>query len=668
MEEEFSLQEKNITIKIIPPGVERPVVHVDPATRKADGPHKKKLRTYLGIVARDKVDITYENWKEVPTAHKDLIWEDIQAEFDIPEASDNRTKRKLLQTRQFKSDLTRKWALAANQDGIEDTVCDKYGISKEKWAQFCQTRRDPSWEDVRMKAQAIQKQNTAPHVLSRGGYDYLEQKLLAEKTKKKLQEAAHSGSVDGIIDPPSPVRHHVKWKMARTKKTGEMTTEAAKEIAEKIDSFVPHGRQDVLAAAIGCPEHPGRVRAAGAGVTIKQYFGSAPRTSRSVSSLPPDELQQLTQQIRDQLEESITEKVTRQVMASFSQLQSQMQSQAPPEPLVGPGPSGPRVSTKGSCVDPSGNDPEMGDSDRCGLYIEADPARMVSVGRVYEGSTLVHSTPLLLGQVKVSVDEVKDADAPVPVPTAEVAVSRPKPPPKPDPEVDDPLYLMTLTIPELFLRPYQVRWDATVFGVANPDFPLYIKHEDLSEIAHGGQCLSISVLQLWILHLTETCMRAGNYDIYGFLELQSIQRSGQSQFESESYIKSWMQSSQRNVGHWQMVVILPKEHLVVWFCSLHNRPDNYLKGIINSAIKGLDDAPQPKSKAPARWIVVKCNRQKGTTECGYYVMHWMSTIILGSFRNNWEAYFNDPRPLEPERLKALRIQWTQFYLRVRDQA
>ena len=30
-------------------------------------------------------------------------------------------------------------------------------------------------------------------------------------------------------------------------------------------------------------------------------------------------------------------------------------------------------------------------------------------------------------------------------------------------------------------------------------------------------------------------------------------------------------------------------------------------------------------------------------------------------------YFNDPRPLEPERLKALRIQWAQFYLRVRDQ-
>ncbi|KAH1241408.1 hypothetical protein GmHk_07G018998 [Glycine max] len=372
-------------------------------------------------------------------------------------------------------------------------------------------------------AQAIQKQNTAPHVLSRRGYDYLEQKLLAEKTKKKLEEAAQSGSVDGVIYPPSPVRRHVKWKMARTKKTGEMTTEVAKEITEKI--------------------------------------GLAP----------------------------------------------------PPEPLVGP--SVPRVSTKGSCVDPSGNDPETGDSDRCGLYIEADLARLVAMGRVHEGFTVVHNISLLPGQVKVSLEEVTDADAPVPVPTDEVSlvgqtlhtflawpthlvkslsqqvvVSPAKPPPKPDPEVDDPLYLMTLTIPELFLRPYQVTWDATVFGVFNLDFSLYIKHEDLSEIAHDGQCLSISVLQLWILHFTDTSMRAGNSDIYGFLEPQSIQRSGQSQFKSESYIKSWMQSSKRDV----------------YLGAYLNGPDNYLKGIIN-------------------------------------------------------------RPLEPERLKALQIQWAQYYLRVRDQ-
>ena len=32
----------------------------------------------MGIVARDKVDITFVNWKEVLATQKDLIWENIQ--------------------------------------------------------------------------------------------------------------------------------------------------------------------------------------------------------------------------------------------------------------------------------------------------------------------------------------------------------------------------------------------------------------------------------------------------------------------------------------------------------------------------------------------------------------------------------------------------------------
>ena len=83
-------------------------------------------------------------------------------------------------------------------------------------------------------------------------------------------------------------------------------------------SFVAHGRHDVLTTAIGRPEHPGRVRVAGASVTIKQYFGLASRTSYTSSSMAPKDLHQLKQQIRDQLEDSFTEKVTRQLMLSFS--------------------------------------------------------------------------------------------------------------------------------------------------------------------------------------------------------------------------------------------------------------------------------------------------------------------------------------------------------------
>ncbi|KAL5124723.1 Receptor-like kinase TMK2 [Glycine soja] len=52
----------------------------------------------------------------------------------------------------------------------------------------------------------------------------------------------------------------------------------------------------------------------------------------------------------------------------------------------------------------------------------------------------------------------------------------------------------------------------------------------------------------------------------------------------------------------------------------NSKQDVYLGAYLNSALKGLDDTPQPKSKAGARWIVVKCNRQKGSTECGYYTI------------------------------------------------
>ncbi|KAH1205862.1 hypothetical protein GmHk_16G046462 [Glycine max] len=195
----------------------------------------------------------------------------------------------------------------------------------------------------------------------------------------------------------------------------------------------------------------------------------------------------------------------------------------PPELEVGP--SAAHVSTKESCVDHSGNDPGTGDSEKCELYVEENPPCLVALGRLYEGSTTIHNIPLLHDQVKVGVEEVRDADSPIPVPTKEVqlvgqalntyvawlthlvkVVGPAKPADRPDHDVNDRLYLMTLTIPQLFLQSLQVMWDATMFGVFNDNFPLYIKPEDLIEIAHGDQYLSISVIQLWILHVNETSM------------------------------------------------------------------------------------------------------------------------------------------------------------------
>lgn len=44
-------------------------------------------------------------------------------------------------------------------------------------------------QEVRKKAQAIQKYNTTTHVLSLGGYEFLEEKLMEAKKKQRQDQA-----------------------------------------------------------------------------------------------------------------------------------------------------------------------------------------------------------------------------------------------------------------------------------------------------------------------------------------------------------------------------------------------------------------------------------------------------------------------------------------------
>ena len=99
----------------------------------------------------------------------------------------------------------------------------------------------------------------------------------------------------------------------------------------------------------------------------------------------------------------------------------QMQSQGlilPPKQKVAP--IATHVSTKGSCIDPSRKDPDKGESNKCGLYVDDNHPYLVALGSVYEELTIVNKVSLSNDQVKVGVEEVRDADVRIPVPTQEV--------------------------------------------------------------------------------------------------------------------------------------------------------------------------------------------------------------------------------------------------------
>ncbi|KAH1265387.1 hypothetical protein GmHk_01G001097 [Glycine max] len=170
-------------------------------------------------------------------------------------------------------------------------------------------------------------------------------------------------------------------------------------------------------------------------------------------------------------------------------------------------------------------------------------------------------------------------------------------------------------------------WDATMFGVFNDNFPLYIKHEDLSVIIHS-------------VHI-------GKWSLFCLRKMLS------SSF-SNNYLKRIINKSVVLSNIFTLALVRNTNILIVQYASMF---------VLNSDLKGFDNTPQSKFKTTVRWIV--CNRQKGSTECGYYIMRRMLTIILRSFNNNWEIHFNDATPLKPERLKALCIQWASYYLKVK---
>ena len=91
------------------------------------------------------------------------------------------------------------------------------------------------FKGIQKKAQEIQKYNDSLHLLSRGGYELLEKKLMAEKRKIREEQAAFTED-PSLFLPSSPISRHEKWKSACTKQYGQMTSQAAKEIADKIVS------------------------------------------------------------------------------------------------------------------------------------------------------------------------------------------------------------------------------------------------------------------------------------------------------------------------------------------------------------------------------------------------------------------------------------------------
>ena len=93
---------------------------------------------------------------------------------------------------------------------------------------------------------------------------------------------------------------------------------------------MPNGRQDILNIALGRPDHPGRVRVAGHGVTISHYFGEASCGSNTSSAtITPHQLVEMIGNLKEEWKREVEEENIRSIEIMKKELKEAIKTLTP---------------------------------------------------------------------------------------------------------------------------------------------------------------------------------------------------------------------------------------------------------------------------------------------------------------------------------------------------
>ncbi|KAH1226404.1 hypothetical protein GmHk_11G033068 [Glycine max] len=467
---------------------------------------------------------------------------------------------------------------------------------------------------IQKKAQEIKKFNDCPHILSRGGYELLDKKLMEEKSKRRHEEHLFIENPTLNVDPPSPVARHLKWKIAHTKRYGQMTSEVAQEIADKIIS------QQQLAKIIGGIKDDIRKE------VQEEHKQQQKAWMRAIEEKQWQNLEIMKQELKKALKIELSHIASHQsTPIEVPEIQALLA----------------HVSTK----------------------VVGQNIVLTGLEKVFENSSTIHNVCYANDVVKVNVVRTYMPHAEVPIPTSEVRIL----------EQAVGTFVSWLT--------HLVR-KVTNEVVMGPDKP------PLKSIGEptGDKCLNIFVLQLWMMFMNDWSTSIGFAPVYDFLEPQSIRCTKDTREECQQYIETWVKDDgSRSLlrtllqsfdgefhvvdfrAHWQLLVLCPRENIVVWFYFVRRKPDIYIKFAVNNAMKkicnnfqGKDNAPPP----PSQWIEAKSHVQPRAYECGYYVMHWMWCIVSGGLKNELHNFFFYGTPLDTDTMATLLKKWAAYFLEV----
>ncbi|KAI5350680.1 hypothetical protein L3X38_003571 [Prunus dulcis] len=280
----------------------RPIVEYN-KRGKGIGQAHSEMQSYIGVLARSRVPLVDKKWSEIPKDIKEQIWEAVDMAFVVGQGGKNSVLSSVAKKwKDFKSTLMRQYILPYTNDKeklSQPPETYKF-IEKAQWDAFVASRLSKDFESVHSQHAQIREKLEYNHRLSRKGYAGLEDEL--EETMPEVE-----------------IDRSTLWKRARQDKHGNIPDPKVAEKAKIIDELQKqvsegkvsvYGSNDVLTMALG-PEHPGRVRAVGSGISPRQYF-NLPKPQRvSFDDRLKDSLRVLLQEETKKMEAKAREEALR---------------------------------------------------------------------------------------------------------------------------------------------------------------------------------------------------------------------------------------------------------------------------------------------------------------------------------------------------------------------
>ncbi|BBH03266.1 hypothetical protein Prudu_014088 [Prunus dulcis] len=232
----------------------RPIVEYN-KRGKGIGQAHSEMQSYIGVLARSRVPLVDKKWSQIPKDIKEQIWEAVDMAFVVGQGGKNSVLASAAKKwKDFKSTLMRHYILPYTNDKeklSQPPETYKF-IEKAQWDAFVASRLSKDFEsgETRVQSSIVSK-----------GYAGLEDQL--EETM-----------------PGVEIDRSTLWKRARQDKHGNIPDPKVAEKAKLIDELQKqvsegkvsvYGSNDVLTMALG-PEHPGRLRGVGAGISPRQVF------------------------------------------------------------------------------------------------------------------------------------------------------------------------------------------------------------------------------------------------------------------------------------------------------------------------------------------------------------------------------------------------------------